>query len=160
MAAPTVGRSSQPLEQPSKARLGLESLWGDIRFASRIFRRSPAVALTVIGTLAVALSLNATAYSFSIPTSSMGAVKVIQSRTPPSLSTSSTRLRKVRTSSRPKARLNAGGYSQISALSIGGSVGFRRHAGGPLRPSVDLDERTAQRECPAGLDVERTARLD
>jgi predicted permease len=42
----------------------LESLWGDIRFAFRIFRRSPAVALTVIGTLAVALGLNATAYSF------------------------------------------------------------------------------------------------
>jgi len=31
----------------------LESLWGDIRFAFRIFKRSPAVALTVIGTLAV-----------------------------------------------------------------------------------------------------------
>ena len=42
----------------------LESLWGDIRFAFRIFMRSPAVALTVIGTLAVALALNATAYSF------------------------------------------------------------------------------------------------
>ena len=42
----------------------LESLWGDIRFAFRIFKRSPAVALTVIGTLAVALGLNATAYSF------------------------------------------------------------------------------------------------
>jgi predicted permease len=42
----------------------LESLWEDIRFAFRIFRRSPAVALTVIGTLAVALGLNATAYSF------------------------------------------------------------------------------------------------
>src|SRR5262245_9042063 len=42
----------------------LESLWGDIRFALRIFKRSPAVALTVIGTLAVALGLNATAYSF------------------------------------------------------------------------------------------------
>jgi putative ABC transport system permease protein len=42
----------------------LESLWGDVRFAFRIFRRSPAVALTVIGTLAVALGLNATAYSF------------------------------------------------------------------------------------------------
>ena len=41
-----------------------ESLWGDIRFALRIFKRSPAVALTVIGTLAVALGLNATAYSF------------------------------------------------------------------------------------------------
>ncbi|HKE84982.1 MAG TPA: ABC transporter permease [Vicinamibacterales bacterium] len=41
-----------------------ESLWGDIRFAFRIFKRSPAVALTVIGTLAVALGLNATAYSF------------------------------------------------------------------------------------------------
>jgi predicted permease len=41
----------------------LESLWGDIRFAFRIFKRSPAVALTVIGTLAVALGLNATAYS-------------------------------------------------------------------------------------------------
>jgi hypothetical protein len=39
----------------------LESLWGDIRFAFRIFKRSPAVALTVIGTLAVALGLNATA---------------------------------------------------------------------------------------------------
>jgi hypothetical protein len=37
----------------------LESLWGDIRFAFRIFERSPAVALTVIGTLAVALGLNA-----------------------------------------------------------------------------------------------------
>ena len=37
---------------------------GDIRFAFRIFKRSPAVALTVIGTLAVALGLNATAYSF------------------------------------------------------------------------------------------------
>ncbi len=42
----------------------LESLWEDIRFACRIFKRSPAVALTVIGTLAVALGLNATAYSF------------------------------------------------------------------------------------------------
>ena len=42
----------------------LESLWGDIRFAFRIFKRSPAAALTVIGTLAVALGLNATAYSF------------------------------------------------------------------------------------------------
>ena len=42
----------------------LESLWGDIRFAFRIFKRSPAVALTVIATLAVALGLNATAYSF------------------------------------------------------------------------------------------------
>jgi predicted permease len=42
----------------------LESLWADIRFAFRVFRRSPAVALTVIGTLAVALGLNATAYSF------------------------------------------------------------------------------------------------
>jgi hypothetical protein len=42
----------------------LESIWGDVRFAFRIFRRSPAVALTVIGTLAVALGLNATAYSF------------------------------------------------------------------------------------------------
>jgi predicted permease len=42
----------------------LESLWGDIRFAFRIFKRSPAVALTVIGTLAVALGVNATAYSF------------------------------------------------------------------------------------------------
>src|SRR5262245_44948549 len=42
----------------------LESLWGDIRFALRIFKRSPAVALTVIATLAVALGLNATAYSF------------------------------------------------------------------------------------------------
>ncbi len=42
----------------------LESLWGDVRFAFRIFKRSPAVALTVIGTLAVALGLNATAYSF------------------------------------------------------------------------------------------------
>jgi predicted permease len=42
----------------------LESLWGDIQFAFRIFKRSPAVALTVIGTLAVALGLNATAYSF------------------------------------------------------------------------------------------------
>ena len=42
----------------------LESLWRDIRFAFRIFKRSPAVALTVIGTLAVALGLNATAYSF------------------------------------------------------------------------------------------------
>jgi predicted permease len=41
-----------------------ESLWADIRFALRIFKRSPAVAVTVIGTLAVALSLNATAYSF------------------------------------------------------------------------------------------------
>jgi hypothetical protein len=40
------------------------SLWGDIRFAFRVFKRSPAVALTVIGTLAVALGLNATAYSF------------------------------------------------------------------------------------------------
>ena len=42
----------------------LELLWADIRFAFRIFKRSPAVALTVIGTLAVALGLNATAYSF------------------------------------------------------------------------------------------------
>ena len=42
----------------------LESLWGDIRFAFRIFKRSPAVALTVIGTLAVALGLNVIAYSF------------------------------------------------------------------------------------------------
>ena len=42
----------------------LESLWEDMRFAFRIFKRSPAVALTVIGTLAVALGLNATAYSF------------------------------------------------------------------------------------------------
>ena len=42
----------------------LEWLWEDIRFALRIFKRSPAVALTVIGTLAVALGLNATAYSF------------------------------------------------------------------------------------------------
>ena len=42
----------------------VESLWEDIRFALRIFKRSPAVALTVIGTLAVALGLNATAYSF------------------------------------------------------------------------------------------------
>src|SRR5687768_7638055 len=42
----------------------LESFLGDIRFAFRIFKRSPAVALTVIGTLAVALGLNATAYSF------------------------------------------------------------------------------------------------
>ena len=41
-----------------------ESLWRDIRFAFRIFRRSPAVALTVVGTLAVALGLNAVAYSF------------------------------------------------------------------------------------------------
>ncbi len=41
-----------------------ESLWADTRFAFRIFKRSPAVALTVIGTLAVALGLNATAYSF------------------------------------------------------------------------------------------------
>ena len=42
----------------------LESLWGDIRFAFRIFKSSPAVALSVIWTLAVALGLNATAYSF------------------------------------------------------------------------------------------------
>ena len=42
----------------------LEWLWEDVRFAFRIFKRSPAVALTVIGTLAVALGLNATAYSF------------------------------------------------------------------------------------------------
>src|SRR5215216_3950409 len=42
----------------------LESLWRDVRFAFRIFTRSPAVALTVIGTLAVALGLNAIAYSF------------------------------------------------------------------------------------------------
>jgi len=42
----------------------LESLWADIRFALRIFKRSPGVALTVICTLAVALGLNATAYSF------------------------------------------------------------------------------------------------
>ena len=42
----------------------LESLWGDVRFAFRVFKRSPAVALTVIGTLAVALGLNATAYAF------------------------------------------------------------------------------------------------
>src|SRR5262245_48943241 len=42
----------------------LESVWGDIRFAFRIFKRSPAVDLTVIGTLAVALGLNAIAYSF------------------------------------------------------------------------------------------------
>src|SRR5687768_1075204 len=42
----------------------LESFLGDIRLAFRIFKRSPAVALTVIGTLAVALGLNATAYSF------------------------------------------------------------------------------------------------
>src|SRR5919109_196589 len=35
--------------------MGLESFGGDIRFALRIFKRSPAVALTVIGTLAVAL---------------------------------------------------------------------------------------------------------
>ena len=42
----------------------LDSLWADIRFAFRIFKRSPAVALTVIGTLAVGLGLNATAYSF------------------------------------------------------------------------------------------------
>ena len=42
----------------------LETLWQDVRFAFRIFKRSPAVALTVIGTLAVALGLNATAYSF------------------------------------------------------------------------------------------------
>src|SRR5262245_20955254 len=42
----------------------METLWGDVRFALRIFKRSPAVALTVIGTLAVALGLNATAYSF------------------------------------------------------------------------------------------------
>ena len=41
-----------------------ESLWADVRFAFRIFKRSPAVALTVIGTLAVALGLNAAAYSF------------------------------------------------------------------------------------------------
>jgi predicted permease len=41
----------------------LDSLLRDIRFAFRIFRRSPAVALTVIGTLAVALGLNATAFS-------------------------------------------------------------------------------------------------
>jgi hypothetical protein len=41
-----------------------ESLWRDIRFAFGIFRRSPAVALTVVGTLAVALGLNAVAYSF------------------------------------------------------------------------------------------------
>ncbi len=41
----------------------LASLWGDIRFAFRIFKRSPAVALTVIGTLAVALGLNLTAYT-------------------------------------------------------------------------------------------------
>lgn len=42
----------------------LETLWQDVRFACRIFKRSPTVALTVIGTLAVALGLNATAYSF------------------------------------------------------------------------------------------------
>ena len=42
----------------------LETLWQDVRFAFRIFKRSPSVALTVIGTLAVALGLNATAYSF------------------------------------------------------------------------------------------------
>jgi predicted permease len=42
----------------------VESFWEDIRFALRIFKRAPAVALTVIGTLAVALGLNATAYSF------------------------------------------------------------------------------------------------
>ena len=42
----------------------LESLWADVRFAFRVFKRSPAVALTVIATLAVALGLNATAYSF------------------------------------------------------------------------------------------------
>ena len=42
----------------------LESLRGDIRFVCRIFRRSPTVALTVIGTLAVALGLNLIAYSF------------------------------------------------------------------------------------------------
>jgi predicted permease len=42
----------------------LDSVWEDVRFAFRIFKRSPAVALAVIGTLAVALGLNATAYSF------------------------------------------------------------------------------------------------
>jgi predicted permease len=41
----------------------LDSLLRDIRFAFRIFQRSPAVALTVIGTLAIALGLNATAFS-------------------------------------------------------------------------------------------------
>ncbi len=41
-----------------------DGLWADIRFAFRIFKRSPAVALTVNGTLAVALGLDATAYSF------------------------------------------------------------------------------------------------
>ena len=35
----------------------LDLLWGDIRFAFRIFKRSPSVALTVIATLAVALGL-------------------------------------------------------------------------------------------------------
>lgn len=49
---------------PSKTRMRLEPLWRDIRFAFRIFKRSPGVALTVVGTLAVALGLNATAYSF------------------------------------------------------------------------------------------------
>lgn len=42
----------------------LDSLAADVRFAFRTFRRAPAVALTVVGTLAVALGLNATAYSF------------------------------------------------------------------------------------------------
>src|SRR5918992_4581155 len=58
------GTETSARAQPSKAHMRLESLWGDIRFAFRIFKRSPAVALTVIATLAVALGLNATAYSF------------------------------------------------------------------------------------------------
>jgi predicted permease len=41
-----------------------ETIWQDVRFAFRIVKRSPAVALTVIGTLGVALGLNAAAYSF------------------------------------------------------------------------------------------------
>src|SRR5262245_35355242 len=58
------GTKTSARAQSSNGRMRLESLWGDVRFAFRIFKRSPAVALNVIGTLAVALVLNATAYSF------------------------------------------------------------------------------------------------
>jgi predicted permease len=41
----------------------LDTIWRDIRFAFRSFRRAPATALTVVATLAVSLGLNATAFS-------------------------------------------------------------------------------------------------
>src|SRR2546422_9374402 len=41
----------------------IETLWQDVRYAVRSFRRAPAFALTVIGTIALGLGLNAAVFT-------------------------------------------------------------------------------------------------